>query len=163
MNWVDIVVIILLILSFVGGLAQGAVRAASSLVALIIAIPLAGYSYRLLASLLSFLPGDSWENFLGFFITMGIIIAVLHLIFFIPRKIVGKIWTAGVFYRVLGGVFSLLGAIVGMVVFALVVQSYPIFDWLARWVSDSGVLSGLVNAFSVIQFMLPAAFKVTLL
>lgn len=163
MNWVDIVVIILLILSFLGGLKEGAVRTASSLVALLIAIPLAGLGYRLLASLLSFLPGDNWENFFGFFITMGIIIAVLHLIFFLPRKIIGKIWQAGVLFRVLGGVFNLAGAMIGMVVFTLVVQAYPIFDWLESWVSSSGILSALVTAFGVIKLMLPAAFKSTLL
>jgi uncharacterized membrane protein required for colicin V production len=161
MNWVDIVVVILLILSFLGGLKEGAVKSLSSLVALLIAIPLAGLGYRLLASLLSFLPGENWENFLGFFITLGIITAILHLVFFIPRKLIGAIWKKGVFYRVLGGVFNLLGSIIGFVVFTLVVQSYPIFDWLARWVSDSGVLAGLASAFGFVHMMLPAAFKAT--
>ncbi len=163
MNWIDIVVIILLIISFLGGLKEGAVKTLSSLVALLIAIPVTTFSYRLLASVLSFLPGENWQNFLGFFITMGIIIAVLHLVFFIPRKIIGGIWKEGILFRLLGGVFNLVGAIIGMVVFVLVVQSYPIFDWLEGWVSGSGILSALVNAFSFIQIMLPEAFKATIL
>jgi hypothetical protein len=58
---------------------------------------------------------------------------------------------------------NLVGAIIGMAVFALLVQAYPIFDWLSRWVSDSGILSALVNAFSFVQLMLPEAFKGTIL
>ncbi len=163
MNWVDIVVVILLVLGFLGGLKEGAVKSLSSLVAMLVAIPLAGLSYQLLASLLSFLPGENWENFLGFFITMGIISVILHLIFFLPRKLIGAVWKKGVFYRVLGAVFNLLGSIIGMVVFTLVVQAYPIFDWLERWVSGSGVLAGLASAFSFIQFLLPGAFRGNLL
>jgi hypothetical protein len=68
-----------------------------------------------------------------------------------------------VLFRVLGGVFNLVGAMIGMVVFTLVVQAYPIFDWLESWVSSSSVLGGLVTAFGVIKLMLPAAFKSTLL
>jgi len=163
MNWVDIIVIILLILSFLGGLKEGVVKTLSSLVAMLIAVFLAGLSYRLLASLLSFLPGDNWENFLGFFITMGIISVILHFILFIPRKIIGAIWKKGVLFRVLGGVCNLVGAMIGMAVFVLIVQAYPIFGWLERWVSDSGVLSALVHAFSFIQLMLPDALKGTIL
>jgi uncharacterized membrane protein required for colicin V production len=163
MNWVDIVVIILLILSFIGGLKEGVVKTLSSLVAMLIAIPLAGLSYGLIASLLSFLPGNNLENFLGFFITMGIITVILHFIFFIPRKIIGAIWKKGVLFRVLGGVCNLVGSMIGIAVFVLIIQAYPIFDWLERWVSGSGVLSALVNAFSFIQVMLPEAFKGTIL
>ena len=61
MGWiVDIIVIIILILSFVGGLKDGAVKSFFSLLALVIAIPLTGLSYRLLATILSFLPGTNW-------------------------------------------------------------------------------------------------------
>ena len=161
MNWVDIVVIILLILSFLGGAREGAVKNFSSLVALIIAIPLAGLSYRLIATILSFLPGVNWENFFGFFITCAIIIVILHFIFFLPRKFVGTIWKKGIIFRLLGGALNILSAIIGMVVFTLVVQAYPIFDWLERWVSSSGILTWLVDKFGFVQSMLPEVFQKT--
>jgi uncharacterized membrane protein required for colicin V production len=158
MNWVDIVVVILLVLSFVGGMKEGAVRAFASLIAVIISIPLAGLSYRFIASLLSFLPGENWENFIGFFIAFGIITAVLHLMFFLPKKLVGAVWNKGILLRMLEGGLNLVGGMIGMVVFALVVQTYPIFDWLARWVSSSGALSTLVDGFGFVQSMLPEIF-----
>jgi uncharacterized membrane protein required for colicin V production len=160
MSWIiDIFVIIILILSFIGGLKDGAVKSFFSLLALIIAIPLAGLSYRLLATLLSFLPGINWENFIGFFITFGIIIAILHLIFLLPRKIIQKIWKKGCLFRLLGGFLNTFGAGIGMVVFTLLLRAYPIFDWLERWVSSSGVLMWLVKALGFVQSMLPELFQ----
>jgi uncharacterized membrane protein required for colicin V production len=158
MNWIDIVVVILLVLGFIGGTTEGAVRAFASLIAVIISIPLAGLCYRLIASLLSFLPGENWENFIGFFIALGIITAILHLIFLLPKKLIGAVWNKGILLRLLGGVFNVLGGMIGMVVFTLVVQTYPIFDWLARWVSSSGALSTLVDAFGFVQGLLPEVF-----
>ena len=162
MNWVDIVVIIVLALSFLGGLKEGAVRTFSSLIALVISIPLAGLSYRWPASLLAFLPGEHWENFIGFYISLGIIIVILYLIFFFPRKMVGAVWNKGVVYRLLGGGFNLLVGIIGAVVFTLIVQTFPIFDRLAEWVGSSDVLATLTDSFRFVQSMLPEIFHGTI-
>jgi uncharacterized membrane protein required for colicin V production len=159
MNVIDIIVIIILVFSFLGGLKEGAVKTLSSLVALIIAIPVTTFTYGLLTALLSFLPGEDWQNFFGFFITMGIISVGLHLVFFIPRKIIGSVWKEGILYRLLGGVFNVIGGMIGFVVFTLLVQAYPIFGFLEEWVTESDVLTALVNVFSFIRIMLPEALK----
>jgi len=158
MHWIDIIVIIILILTFIGGLKEGAVKNFFSLVALIIAIPLTGLSYRLIASIFSFLPGTNWENFLGFFITMGIISVILHFIFLLPRKFIQKIWKKGCLFRLLGGVLNLFEGAIGLTVLTLVLRAYPIFDWLERWVSSSGILMWLVDKFGFVQAMLPGIF-----
>ncbi len=159
MNWLDVIVIIILILTFIGGMKDGAIKVFFSLLATVISIPLAGLSYRLIASILSFLPGTNWENFFGFFITMGIIIAILQLIFLLPRKFIQKIWKKGCLFRLLGGVLNLFGAAIGLTVLTLALRAYPIFDWLERWVSSSGILMWLVDKFGFVQAMLPEVFK----
>lgn len=159
MIWVSIIAVLILILSFFGGLKEGAVKHFFNLVALIIAIPLAGISYRLIARVLSFIPGENWENFIGFFIALALISIILHLIVLLPRRITQKVWRRGLFFRLFGGVLNVLNASIGMVVFTLVLLTYPIFDWLARWVAGSGVLASLVNTFSFIQLMLPVVFQ----
>jgi uncharacterized membrane protein required for colicin V production len=159
MNWVDIVVIILLVLAFFGGLKEGATRQLSSLVAIVIAIPLAGLTYRWVASLLSFLPGTNWENFLGFYIAITIIFGILFLIFFLPRKLAGALWNKGILFRLGGGVLGVLAGIIGMVLFTLVVQAFPIFGWLERWVSSSSVLASFVDTFGFVGSMLPEVFR----
>ena len=73
---VDILVSIILFFSFFGGLKEGVVKNFFSLIVFIIAIPLTGLSYHLIAVIFSFLPGTNWENFIGFQLskkTMGIL------------------------------------------------------------------------------------------
>jgi uncharacterized membrane protein required for colicin V production len=166
MNWVDIIIIIILILSFLGGLKDGVVKSFFSLVAFIIAIPLAGLSYHLMTAILSFLPGTNWENFFGFFITLGIISIILHLILFLPKKLIQAIWDAtiqkipGAFLlRLVGGALNTIGAIIGLVVFALVLSAYPIVDWLESYFSSSTVTTSLVAIFGFVQVLLPEVFR----
>jgi uncharacterized membrane protein required for colicin V production len=159
MVWVNIIAVIILILSLFGGLREGAVKQFFNLVILIIAIPLTGLSYHLLAKLLSFLPGENWENFIGFFITLTIISVILHFIALLPGKLVQKIWRRGLFFRLIGGALNTVNASIGMVVFTLVLLAYPIFGWLGRAVAGSIVLISLVDAFGFVQVMLPQVFQ----
>ena len=156
---VDILAGIILVLSFLGGLKEGAVKQFFSLMALIIAILIAGLYYRLIATILSFLPGENWENFIGFFIALALVSVILHLIFLIPRKITQKVWGKGALFRLLGGGLNALNASIGMVMFTLTLLAYPIFDWLERAVGNSSVLAWLVKNLSFVQTMLPEIFQ----
>ena len=159
MVWVNIFAVLILILSFFGGFKEGAVKQFFNLVVLIIAIPLTGISYWLIAKVISFLPGENWENFIGFFIALALISVIFHFVSFLPRKITQKIWKRGLVFRLLGGVLNVVNASIGMVVFTLVLLAYPIFDWLERWVAGSGVLASLVEVFRFVQAMLPEVFQ----
>ena len=159
MIWVDILAIIILFLSFFGGLKEGAIKKLFSLVVLIAAIPLAGLFYYLVAIILSFLPGTNWENFIGFFITIGLISVILHFILFLPRGISQKIWRRGTFYRLLGGALNVLNASIGLVVFTLALGAYPIIGWLKHAVVNSSVLAWLAEHLSFVPAMLPEVFQ----
>jgi len=159
MIWVDIIAVVIIALSFFGGLREGAVKQFFNLLVLVIAIPLAGRSYWLAATVLSFLPGEEWENFIGFFIALGLISAILQLLAFLPRRIIQKIWRKGLLSRLLGGGLGMLNASIGLVVFTLVTLAYPLFDWLARWVADSSILMSLMDLFDFVQMMLPEVFQ----
>ena len=158
MIWVNIIAIIILIFSFIGGLKEGAVKQFANLLALFIAIPLAGLSYHLLSTVLAFLPGTNWENFIGFFVALAVFSVILQLLFLVPRKIAQKIWKKGTLFRLLGGGLNILNAGIGMVVFTLALGTYPIIDWLARVVLNASVVMWLVNTLSFIQAMLPEEF-----
>jgi uncharacterized membrane protein required for colicin V production len=159
MVWVNIIACLILFFSFVGGLREGAVKHFFSLIALLIAIPLAGLSYRWLAGILSFIPGENWENFLGFFITLAIISVILNLIFLLPRKFIQKVWKKGLLFRLAGAVLNIFSAAIGLTVFTIVLQVYPIFDWLERAVMGSVVLNWLVVCLGFVQLMLPDLFR----
>jgi len=159
MIWVNIIAGLILFFSLIGGLKEGAVRNFFSLIALIIAIPVAGVSYRLLANLLSFMPGENWENFVGFFITLALISVILYFVFLLPRRFIHKAWNKGLLFRLLGAALGLFNAAIGMVVFTLVLQAYPIFGWLEEAVTASGILSWLVVHLGFVQAMLPQLFQ----
>lgn len=158
MIWVDILAGLVLFISFIGGLKEGAVKSLFSLITLIIAIPLAGISYHFLAGVLSFLPGGVWENFVGFFITLAIISILLHLIFLLPRKLVRKAWNKGGLFRLIGAALNIFGTAIGLTVFAILVLTYPIMGWLERAVAESGIFTWLVAHLTFVQAMLPDIF-----
>jgi len=156
MTWVDLVVIAILVFSLIGGLIQGAVKSFFTLLALIIAIPVTGFLYHLAANLLSFLPGENWENFFGFFITFALIGLILNLIFIIPTRLIEKAWLIkGILFRLIGAIVNLLDAAIGLVLFVLVLRVYPITGWLEYVVSQSTILTWLTLHFSFVQWLLP--------
>lgn len=156
---INIVAAFVLFFSFLGGIRDGALKNAFNLIALIIAIKVTGVYYHFLAGLLSFLPGENWENFVGFFITFGIILVILHFIFLLPRKLIQKIWGKGVFYRLIGGVLGIFNSAIGLTLFTLVLLAYPIFGWLEMGVTGSVVLMRLVSYLSFVQSLLPEVFR----
>ncbi len=159
MSWVDILVIIILIFSFIGGLKDGVIKGLVSVAALIIALRLAGSYYYIIASFLAFLPGSDWANFIGFFITLALISLILHLIFFLPRKFIQAIWPKGVLSSLLGGGLNVLNAGIGLVVFTLVLAAYPIIGWLEEIVVGSSVLAWLLAHLGFVLALLPDIFQ----
>ena len=159
MIWVNIIALIALCFSLFGGVKEGAVKNFFSLAIQIFAIYIAGHIYHLLTTVLSFLPGTSWENFLGFFITMGLIMAIVHLIVLIPRKIIQKIWKRGLIFRLLGGALKIFSTSIGFVVFTMVIGTFPIIDWLARVVVNAGVMQWLVAHLGFVQALLPEVLR----
>ncbi|MFC1910134.1 CvpA family protein [Chloroflexota bacterium] len=163
MEWFTIVLnivgVIVLIGSFVGGIKDGATKAGVNLIVTFIAIYVAGSFYHLLALALSFLPGENWENFIAFFICIGIASAILQLILWIPRKIIGKLWSKGTFFRLIGGILGIVNAAIGLALLAIVLLTYPILDFLVKSINDSVVFSTLATAFGFITGLLPEVFR----
>ena len=155
---VSIIAVIILILSLFNGFREGALKQAVSIISILAAIPLAGLCYNWLASLFSFMPGENWENFVGFFLTMGIIMVLIQLLFWLPRRHFEKVWKEELLFRSIGAVLSFFSAAIGMVIFALVLNAYPIFDWLQSAVSGSGVINWLGSWLGFVQSMLPSVF-----
>jgi uncharacterized membrane protein required for colicin V production len=159
MVWVSVLAVLGLLFSIFMGLREGAVKQLFTLLATLIAIPVAGISYERLAGWLSFIPGENWEGFIAFFIMMAVVSIVLNFVFILPGRALKKAWPGGLFYCVLGAIFSLVNAILGIVVFALVLHAYPIFSGLEQAVSGSPVVSFLVSVFGCVQAVLPEVFR----
>jgi len=159
MTIVSIVSGLILFFSFIGGFTQGAVKSFFSLISFIVAIPIAGMFYTFFAGLLSFLPGQDWENFIGFFITLALASIVLSFLFYIPRKVVEKTWHEGVLFRLIGGVLNLLGTAIGLVLFTFLISTYPVWDWLQQAMVNSAVINWLVTYLDFVQGLLPEIMR----
>ncbi len=160
MNWIDLIMAIVLIAGIFGGRKDGTVKSVGGLVAIIIAIPLAGLSYQLPAWALSFLPGTAWENFLGFGIAFGLIQWVLKMPLNIERWLTGeKRQSKGPLNRAIGGAAHLASTAIEVLLFFLVVAAYPVFGWLYDAVVDSRLVTWLEARLGFVPGMLPEVFK----
>jgi len=146
---VDIIVVLILIFSFIGGLKGGAVKQFFGLLMFIIAIPLTGVFYGYVVSWFSFVGDSTWRTFLAFLLTMGIIMILLHLIFWLPRHLLDKVWNEGFFWSLLGGVLGLLNSALGLVLLVSLIDIYPVLPWLDNIFASSQVLNWLVNTLGV--------------
>ena len=157
---VDIIIVLILVIAFVGGLIEGAAKSFFRLLGLVIALPLTGALYPLLASVLSFLPGENWENFVSFIIILAILSTLLYLVFFIPRKFVEKISIDVGILRLIGGCLNILNSALGLVVFTLLIQVYPIMGWLEDVIAQSNILTWLVMHLEFVKVLLPELFQI---
>ena len=142
---VDIIVALTLIFSFIGGLRGGAVKEFFGLLAFIISLPLTGVFMGFVVPWFSFVNDTAWREFLAFLLTMGIIILLLYLIFWAPRFWLEKIWGGGFFWSLLGGIFNLLNAALGMVLLVSLLVIYPVWPWLDAVLTSSALLNWLIN------------------
>jgi hypothetical protein len=108
---------------------------------------------------LGFLPGEDWENLLGFVIVLCIVCVILHFVLWLPRKILEKIIGKGLISRFAGSFISLLSAGIGLTVFALLINAFPIWMWLQIEMANSPVINLLVSVFVLIQGLLPEIMR----
>ncbi|MCX6004724.1 MAG: CvpA family protein [Chloroflexi bacterium] len=156
---IDFIVALILIFSFIGGLKEGAVKAFFSLLALIIALPLAGLFYVYISSWLVFMQDSNWRNILAFLLMLGIIMVILLFIFMLPRHLLEKIWNGGFFWSFLGGILGLLNSAVGLVVLVTLIEANPAADWARDVTLASNILNWLVSNLNPVVFLLPEALR----
>ena len=124
MNWLDAIIVIILILSLVTGFINGLVKEVASLAALILGIWGA-------IKFSTFTAGKLYDYFdmtghyvgiIAFLVTFGIIVVIIHFIGILADKIVSAA-SLGFINRILGIVFGLLKAILIMSVFFVVLNA----------------------------------------
>jgi uncharacterized membrane protein required for colicin V production len=153
-----IVAIIVLLLVFATGMRRGLGRDTGALVAHFIAIPLAGISYELVASLFSFISSENWQSVVGFFATKYLIILILYLVFIrLSHRFIGKTARTGRYFRLAGGLVNSLNSAMGMVTLYLAIQAFPVGGWVERVMLGSGFLDWLAGVLIYVKAMLPFA------
>ncbi len=142
---VDIMVVLVLVFSFLGGLRQGAPKEMCGLLAFIVALSITGAFSIYVFAWMSFTSDHLWRSLLTFVITMAIIMIIMHIVLLIPRHLLDKIWSGGFFWSALGGIFGLINSALGMVLMVLLLGIYPVLGWLNDLLAASSVLDWLVS------------------
>ena len=156
MNWLDIVIIVVLVASiFIGG-KTGLIKSLLSLVGLVAGINLAGRYYLTLAERLTFIPQEKAAHIAAFVIILIGVMVVAALLGWLLTKIISVV--------MLGWLNGLGGMVFGLVMGALSVSTllaiWVKFFGMNQVVSDSGLASLLLNQLPVILALLPPDFDV---
>jgi len=123
MNWIDLAIVVVLILSMVMGFINGLVKEVASLAALILGIWGAiKFSTFTAAKLYDYFDmTGQYVGVIAFIITFAIIVVIIHFIGIIADKIVNAV-SLGFVNRLLGIVFGLLKSVLIMSVFFVVLN-----------------------------------------
>jgi membrane protein required for colicin V production len=155
MNWLDIVIIVLLVIGIFSGLKTGFIKSLFSLAGLVLGIALAGRYYTSLAGFLTFLPNETIANIAAFIIIFVVVLII--------AAILGTVFTKQVSTLLLGWLNRLLGA-----VFSLFLGAFFIASILTIWVQFAGpndiILGSLIapillDKVPFILTLLPAEFN----
>lgn len=124
MNWIDLIIVVILIIAVVRGFTDGFVREVASLVALILGIWGA-------IRFSSFTAGKLYEWFdmsgqyvgiISFLITFGVIVIIIHFIGIIADKVINAA-SLGFLNRILGMVFGLFKSVLILSVFFVILNA----------------------------------------
>lgn len=155
MNWLDIVIIIGLIISFVSGIQQGLIKIAFTLVGGIIGVVLAGRYSDALAGKLSFISDSNIAGIVAFVIILIATLIVASILGMIVKKIASAV--------LLGWLDKLGGAVLGLLLGAIFIGAI-LAMWLKYGSSGADVIAGsalarfLLDKFWVVLGLLPAEF-----
>jgi len=154
MNWLDIVIIIIVIASLVGGVKNGLIKSILSLVGVIVGVVLAGNYYLLLAEMLSFIPHEGAAKIAAFAIILVLVMVVFGIIAQLLTKLVSAL--------LLGWVNRLGGAIAGVLLGALFCGAFLAiwakFMGMSGAIADSEIAPILLNYFPIVLSLLPSEF-----
>lgn len=154
----NVILVLILVIGFIDGFSGGAIKNFFSLIVFVIAVPLTGISYSLVAAAFSFISGENWSHFIGFFITLALYSIIFHFVFFLPRKYAQFTFHEGILMGLGGGIINIFKSAMGIVLLLLVLHAYPVIRDLEPVLLDSDVLTWLIGHFRFVQLLLPDTF-----
>ncbi len=154
MNWLDIVILIILVINLFVGLKQGLIKMVISFAGLILAIFLAGHYYLSLAGRLTFISSDKAAGVVAYVVILVVVMLVASIVAWVLSKAASAI--------MLGWLNHIGGAVLGVIMAGFFVGAI-----LAIWAKYAGggptiansFLGGfLVDKFPVVLGLLPGEF-----
>jgi membrane protein required for colicin V production len=154
MNWLDIVIAILLVISIIGGLKAGIIKVLFTIAGLIIGVVLAGNYSGSLAERLGFISDARVANIVAFILIMLVVSVIAAVLAFVIKKIASAVLLGWVNH--LGG--AVLGLILGMIFAGALLTMWLKFSGDNSTITGSWLAAFLVNKFPIVMGFLPSQF-----
>jgi membrane protein required for colicin V production len=154
MNWLDIIIVIILLGSVIGGIMNGLIKTIFGLAGLIVGVVLAGHFYSGLANHLGFISDSNTAKVIAFIIIFAVVCGVAAVLGVIFSKMVSAI-TLGCLNRVLGGV---LGLLIGAITIGALLAILTKYTGFANTVASSALGNFLVDKLPIVLGLLPQEF-----
>jgi membrane protein required for colicin V production len=156
LNWVDIVIIVYLIISVVGGALQGLIRSVLSVVGLIVGIVLAANYYQQLGgSVFGFISNTNAANIIAFVVIVAVVVIIAAVVGTILRSVIKAIklgWVDG-----LGGaVFGLIMGFISAGAFLAIIVKLTNTDLI----TGSFMSALILDKFPVVLSLMPSEFDI---
>lgn len=154
MNWLDVIILLLMVVATVIGLKVGLIKAVLSVAGVVVGVVLAGRYYTGLAAHLTFLPQPGVAGIVAFVI---ILIAVM-----IVAAVLATVMKWAVALVMLGWVNRLGGAVFGLVLGAIfcgaLLATWVKFVGITDPVRGSAMAKLLLDGFPIVLSLLPGEF-----
>ncbi len=155
MNWLDIVIAVILVISIIGGLMAGIIKILFTVAGLIIGVVLAGHFSGSLADKLTFIHDSQTANIVAFIFIMIIIMIIAAILAFVVKKIASAVLLGWV--NRLGG--AILGLVLGMIFMGAILIIWTKYSGINTAVENSWFASFLVDKFPIALNLLPKEFS----
>lgn len=156
LNWLDVILIIILLITFILGLIKGLLRQVIGILAVIGGIILASRYYGWVSwKLMKFINSDFWRNCLAFLVIFIGVVLIGWLVSYILSKLMKG--SLSLVNHILGGVFGLLkgGLICAVIVFGLLV-----FNFEKDALMNSKLAPGCIKIAKGFTVLIPDSLKV---
>ena len=154
MNWLDIVIIVLIIIPVFIGLKAGLIKTVLSLAGVIVGIILAGQYHEALAGKLTFISQANVANIVAFAIILIGVMIVASVLASLLKKVVSAVLLGWV--NLLGG--AIFGFLLGAIFCGALLAIWVKFLGIADPITESALATILLDRFPLILALLPGEF-----
>ncbi len=154
MNWLDIVILILIVIPTLMGLKIGIIKTLLTVAGIIVGVVLAGRFSESLGGALTFISDPGWANVAGFAIILVAVMIIASVLARVIKNILSAVLLGWV--NRLGG--AVLGFILGFFFCGALLSMWVNFLGIGATVSDSVLANFLLDGFPVILGLLPSEF-----
>jgi len=154
LSWLDIVIIIILALSALGGLRKGLIQMVFTLAGVSLGIFLAGRFYETAAGWLTFITNTDLANVVAFILILLVVLVVCLIIAHFLAKL-ANITLMGVINRLGGALFGIFLASIIIAAILAIITKYTPWDVVV----NSFIAKLLLGYFPLVLGLLPKSFQ----